>query len=385
MTPESFKNRPWATRGSNHAMIDSRRDGEPASTGSRFIGPGKVLAHWDRLTQIHAHGGCVPICVEVYPTGMCMHRCSHCSSRPRRDQQGLQHLDSGRLKMFLAGFAKAGGKAVLWSGGGEPTCYRCPRTGETLRDLLLFTRRTGLLQGLYTNGEALDEALTDTALDACAFVRFSLDAFCAATYRRVHGVAGFESVISRLLECLRRKRAGRAQTTVGVSFVITPRNARDLVLFDDWVSGVQPDYVYFRPEDPVAGKQTTPKRSQIKLHEACARLAATHRATAVIVAHEKFRSLASARIPGRSSCYVGLLMPTLAEDGRLFTCCHTVGNDRHLIGDISNVDPTDLFKKARVLKADELDECPVNCRGEVINADVVGALQLIDNPHASFL
>lgn len=82
----------------------------------------------------------------------------------------------------------------------------------------------GLLGATFTSAWCV---LRIHSVSAPVSVRFSIDAITPDVYSRVHGVPTFvfDSVIKNVSDYIRTDRSG---TVVGVSFVITPRNAHQV-------------------------------------------------------------------------------------------------------------------------------------------------------------
>lgn len=125
----------------------------------------KMLWHMDRLCSFKEKGSAFPVHVEISPTNRCNMSCEWCISSYLR---GQETLDIKVLKRFLREFHDLGGKAIGWSGGGEPTQY--PDFVEAIKE----ASDIGLKQGLFTNG-LFKKSLIETIGENMVWVRLALD------------------------------------------------------------------------------------------------------------------------------------------------------------------------------------------------------------------
>ena len=84
----------------------------------------KMMFHLDRLQQYLEEGDTWPIFMEVNLTNRCNMKCEWCiSSNCHEARDGSKGIRYPNLYRFMLDFKDYGGKAITFSGGGEPTFY----------------------------------------------------------------------------------------------------------------------------------------------------------------------------------------------------------------------------------------------------------------------
>ena len=184
----------------------------------------KALRHPLVLGSIRAG---VPVAlphVEIILADLCQQACTFCSYR-LPGYTSNQLFDDKRMmpeaKAFeiLEDCAAMGVKAVQFTGGGEPTVY--PKFKEVLERTIAL----GLKFSLVSNGVRIDEKLAPLVAKA-EWVRISLDASQEETYvqiRRIH-----RSQWQKAQEAVRLIKAQQTPCVLGVGFVVTPDNWREI-------------------------------------------------------------------------------------------------------------------------------------------------------------
>lgn len=107
------------------------------------------------------------ISTHVSPEGACNLKCSYCSVT-YRDTHARIPLD--RVQRYVDDLRTRGLRAVILTGGGEPTLY------PDFDELVQWIKGTGLSVALITNGTTGDELAADT-LRAFSWVRVSVNVF----------------------------------------------------------------------------------------------------------------------------------------------------------------------------------------------------------------
>jgi len=163
------------------------------STHNPFNSQGKMFHHADRISEYKMMGDTIPILVEINPTNKCNLDCVWCISKYAHKTESLE---LGELITFLQDFQEQGGKAVTWSGGGEPTTYPYLERG------MQAASDAGLQQGIMTNGLVNKNRLIE---NHCNWVRFSLDTWNEKRYRELKGVDGFQKVLINIQDINKKK------------------------------------------------------------------------------------------------------------------------------------------------------------------------------------
>lgn len=158
--------------------------------GSPFGVRNKILLHYQNVYDYLEHGDCAPISCEVNLTDKCLLNCQWCIS----DNVKVGNTIPGQLAMkFVNGFKTSGGKSIIFTGGGEPTCH------PDFIDILGYARDLGLDIALLTNGVYPDSYNKDIG-EKCLIVRVSLDTLNWAKYQHWKGVDKVGHVLENILD-----------------------------------------------------------------------------------------------------------------------------------------------------------------------------------------
>ena len=141
--------------------------GSMSSAEKIFTSTGdKLFAHPDVLKQIQEHKKSRPIVSHIMPTSICNLKCSFCSIKDRKLNDVLNF--ENQIKPYLDELIKRGLKAVIISGGGEPTLY-----GD-FEKMVTYIANNNLDIGLITNGTTLHKYDKDF-LEQFTWIRVSIN------------------------------------------------------------------------------------------------------------------------------------------------------------------------------------------------------------------
>ena len=136
----------------------------------------KILLHMKRVADYLKYDTCKPVCCEINLTDLCPLKCEWCISE---NVKVGNTIDTKTAKKFLKQFKELGGKAVTFSGGGEPTFH------PDFPEIAAYGRKVGLDIGLLTNG-VYPEAYSE-CIGLFNWVRFSLDTINQEKYKAWKG------------------------------------------------------------------------------------------------------------------------------------------------------------------------------------------------------
>lgn len=148
--------------------------------------------------------GCTdPITIEIHPTDLCNLSCSFCAYK----NNNCDHLDNFEFQKIIDHVLNSEIKAVIFSGGGEPTMHGLlPSSIKLLHD-------NGKEVGLITNGTQLDINRNKEYL-LCKWIRISLNAIDPTMYYEICGQNLFHQTICNI-EKFQKAYTGK----LGLSFV----------------------------------------------------------------------------------------------------------------------------------------------------------------------
>lgn len=163
-----------------------------------------------------------PLHLRIKPTNICNHRCYYCCFRtPEAGPMGqtMNEKDSiaiEKLLETLSDFATMGGRAVTFSGGGEPFVYpHLLRAAE-------HAANSGLQFASLTNGARLLGDVAEFFARYGSWVRVSMDGWDDDSYSRYRGVNSGE--YRRILQNMENFVEIGGNCALGVSFNIDKEN-----------------------------------------------------------------------------------------------------------------------------------------------------------------
>lgn len=176
----------------------------------------KVFYHHNALEEVLNKKIVTPITCEIDLTdGFCNNKCKHCFFGTDKKATPI-YADTNIIKELLCELSNSGTKGIEFSGGGEPT------THPNIAEIIEFALSKGLQVGLVTNGLLLHKV--KHLIDKLTFLRISLDAGSANTYKIVHGVDTFDQVIKNVREIISSSDSDK----LGIGFLIVPDNVGDI-------------------------------------------------------------------------------------------------------------------------------------------------------------
>ena len=345
----------------------------------------KLFAHMKHVENALTSSPMVPVCVELHPTNKCNQNCSWCISQQYRSQRPCLHMNAKTIHKFLHAFRKQGGKAILWSGGGDPLQYYCESSKAEFYNLACSAQKLSLQQALYTNGNVLENQLINHIVNSFEFIRVSLDALCAETYRNIRRSEQYEQVIKNLQLLIEKRNSIKSHTTIGVSFLICRENINDLTLLEKWIPDIPVDYLYFKPV-----MNTKNYSVESSLFEKAVEIIEAYRArysgpTKLIIPYNKLSTLE--KYTGKKTydrCYYQYFCPCIGPDGYVYTCCHMAGDVRfrlfHIDQWIENSITVNGFIDYKLM-----DNCLCNCRADPINQSIQELSLALQTPHINYL
>jgi MoaA/NifB/PqqE/SkfB family radical SAM enzyme len=288
-------------------MDEGRMNHKIFSKDNPFGTQAKVLHHTGKLCEIATTGDTSgPVFMEVNLTNACNMACQWCiSSNFDRDGTRLR-LDPFRL--FCGQYVSMGGKALTFSGGGEPTCH------PQFIGFVAAARSFGIELGLFTNGTFHEEY---AAMVAASFrwVRVSLDTVDREEYRKWKGVDKLEKVLKNIdaLYSATRNTDCRVGVNVNVGADHTPEGVARLVYATHRIS----DYIQFRPILPRPHKNETDspenKETWAKIREL--------KTEKIYVSDDKLVDIAEGNF-FTAPCMGHVLNPVLDADGSVRVCMY---------------------------------------------------------------
>lgn len=352
-----------------------------------YIAPTKAFAHLDRLNAWKKGIRAFPVTVEWDLSNRCVLGCRDChfahthvrgpwAMKPRSlpmayDSTG-DLADAELVKTALLDMHLVGVKAVVWSGGGEPT------THPLCLSILEHAQKLGFQQGMYTLGGLLTEAYAQRLAAALSWVVISLDAVNGETYAAEKGVPAerFDDVLFGIKALVAARGAA-----VGVSFLLHRDNWMQCDAMLTLARDLGATYVTFRPAirtSPANPSECYDDRNWISC--ALPYLQDMADDPFVEIDVDRFIDYRDWRSHGYETCHGVKLTATITPDGRVWICPQRRGVTP--LGDLR----LDTFQEiwARHPGRYQVDDgCRVMCRLHLMNQQLAPVFKTYQ--HEAFL
>jgi len=197
--------------------------------------PYKAAHHVSKILDLREGRLIYPTQLQIDLTNLCNHHCIYCfSTFTISNGCGNQTIPKQTMFKLLDDAASLKVKAIHYTGGGEPFLHRdiYPILEKTIVNNLEF--------GMVTNGTLIDFTKSEL-LKKMAWIRISVDAVDAETYRKLRGVNEFDFIIKKIKEF----KVQCPDTILGLSFVINPTNHFQIVEFAEMGKKLGVDNVRF--------------------------------------------------------------------------------------------------------------------------------------------
>lgn len=328
--------------------------------------PDKIFAHPERVRGWLDGGLSSPITFELDITNRCNNKCPSCFGfHPGLDSAQIKYAD---IKRVLRQVKAAGGKAVTFTGGGEPAVH--PDIIPALR----YARSLGLDSALITNGLKMDETLARAVLETCTWTRLSLDAASPEVYRATHGLgpAAWEKVKANTAMLARLKRETGSPCTVGIGFLTSPGTARDILPFAALGRKLGVDYAQYRPLLRRHGEEEVDySPARIVRGIALAEKKYSGPGFKVLNSVHKYALISRGDLGrGYGQCYGHNFAAVVCADLKMYICCHMRGIKKYSVGDLKKRSVSAIWSsrgRAAACAAIDFRDCPPLCRCDSFN------------------
>lgn len=322
-----------------------------------FNSQAKMLFHLDKLKEYKETGDTTPILMEVNLSNSCPLNCIWCISAYSHREE---FIDTKHLLKFLKEYKEAGGKAVNFSGGGEPT------THPDFIKIIKETKKIGLNQGLMTCGVYPSEY--NLAIEECCdWVRYSVDTVDKARYEKLKGVDALNMVKRNLV------MINKDKINVGINANLPQENGciNELNSLIEYNKSLNKTYLQIRPVLPKYGLQRVEKnimKFQIEF------LKLIDREANITISWDKFYDLLKDNNGQEyTKCRGHIFEPVLDANGDLCVCMYFLKDKRFVFGNIykntfNEIWHGDKRKKVKEM-CDKIDlsKCQVCCKDNEIN------------------
>lgn len=236
-------------RKSYMCMYPRNPEGKPVVNLDNLHSPLKILAQADMIRKFVKGENIFPIHMRMGITSSCNMRCNFCNFHSPNESVFYDcfnfndQLTTPETISFLMDFAKNGGKAITFCGSGECTIH------PGYVDICWEANRMGLRIGLITNGTMLHKrGIAQCIAQTHTWVRIGMNAGTAQSFNRIthYKPDGFMEIFQSIR--FLTENAVEPDFRIGVNFVITMENYREMVLAASLAREANAHYIRFEPE-----------------------------------------------------------------------------------------------------------------------------------------
>jgi len=321
----------------------------------------KILRHPSALACWYRGGIPDPITAELHPTNKCDNKCTYCHYRNLHDKPASLSLQ--QLNSILDQLAENNCKSIIFSGGGEPLLN--VHTIEAMKR----ARSNGMEIGLITNGQLIEQTIARELVCICTWIRVSLSATTKETFIKIRGIDKFDKAKNGITQLCLAKMLKQSDCTIGVQWINTRLEPiSNLAIFiKNWLSKRPIDYLQIIAEQSYdkavllrqATLQHTVKTLQNRFHGK------------VNIIQAKADDLTKENF-GRTytECHGHNFVPMIGADNKMYICCHLLGSENALIGDLNKQSFQQIWytqKRFKTARAIDVSKCMPLCKHHEIN------------------
>ena len=345
---------------------------ETRNPGGQFVfDDHKLIHHLDRVKEWLENDFCMPLHLDISPSGACNVRCVYCLFR-HLDAMGKQDnwiIPPDILIQLMKDASVVGAKSIAFVGDGEP--FTNPATPEAI----VTAGQCGTDIAVATNGILIKEEDLADMLRALTWIRFSL---CAATPENYHNVYqtkpdNFWKMRQNMRRAVELKRELGLEVTIGSVFLLLPENADELCAAAQIAIDEGLDYFYVKqyvdiPENPYHFDfsfydEAGPLLREVEEME--------HGDTSVVVRWQNI----CAREKTYDRCLSIPFLTHVGSDSKCYVCAPKIGDADACYGDLRDNTLPEILNSQRyrdMLKffAQDYDVhkwCPESCREDYMN------------------
>ena len=323
---------------------------------SRIFNPSeKVLCHLDTVDKYLKNQKYDPITIEIDPSNACNHSCPFCISGHLhlKKFKGTELFNRTMLsepvfQNLIEDLTKTNIKAINWTGGGEPT--QNPYLG---RAISFIKKNSKIEMGMFSNGSLIERFdLFEIFVKSLEWIRISIDAGLPNTYndlRKTNKNNDFKTVMKNIKKLIEFKKNFNSKIVIGVGFVVTEENYKEIEIFANLFKDIDVDYCQFKPEiiqierKNSLGNQKQNIKMQISSDFWLNKVVSSLEKAKVILGHKfecneyKLEDLiVDSENYGRNykECIGSQFQPCIGADGNVYVCTNHRGHKKYSYGSI---------------------------------------------------
>jgi len=209
----------------------------------------KILWHYDSIYKLLKGELIYPITMEIDPTNACNEDCIWCCWKEYRNDKTT--MDWQLMEKIICNLARVNLKALIWTGGGEPLV-----NSNTIKGIRL-AKNLGIENGMFTNGILMTPEVIPTIVECCEWIRISIGAATAETFKKCHGTDDFNKIINNVKEFVRVKKELKKDVAIGLSMMVHPENYHELYEEAKIAKELGVDYFQGKPLNQIGSENKT--------------------------------------------------------------------------------------------------------------------------------
>ncbi|MBR3601205.1 MAG: radical SAM protein [Lachnospiraceae bacterium] len=345
----------------------------------------KIFHHIDRIEGLLEGERVAPIYVRIKPTNVCNQRCYYCGYADNnviedRNVDNRESIDWGLLKNTLYELHEMGTKAVTFSGGGDPLCY------SSIKETLSLVAELGFDYSLITNGQALKDDKIEL-LKGAKWVRVSLDASNANTYKRIRNVDSYSQVI-RNIESFAEKK--NQDCTLGINCVISKENHKEIYDICRLVKEIGVDNIKLSPVIEKKNNEEYHQEISFSVQEQLQRAIDNLETDKFKIVDGYTNNISSIKTYCRpyKRCLIQEFFAVIGADAKVYRCHETAYRKQGILGDLNKESFRQIWYKPETIesikKYDVNENCTHKCAFNNRNI-ILNSFLNIDKNHVNFI
>lgn len=320
----------------------------------------KILSYYHEIKKIKAGKIPIPRCIKIILSQICNHKCQGCHSASLFSKK-YPYLDANLYFRLVDEWLELGVEGINLTGGGEPLMH--PQIGK----LIEYSGKKGMGIGILTNGTFLNEKIMAISLAYSTYIRIGIDAGSPEVYKGHAGVDHFEFVIRKIKRLIKLRTRMNSKTTIGLKFLITKNNFKDIEKACLLAAELGVDYLHFKPS----------RNNRYEINPSLVnRINKVIENKRVQFEGKDFHIFGHAnKTKAKSKCFLNMLSTILDTDGSLYICNFFQNRKQsHRLGNVSNKTFSEVWfdkkhiEKVNMIKTQEcqLYSCPMHGAHDVV-------------------
>lgn len=326
----------------------------------------KFLYHPEQIEAYRKGERPFPINLEVDLTEICNHRCSFCNSWGYRESNEVT-LEEKVIKPILKEAKEMGTKSISFTGGGEPMVHK------DFLEILKYSKKVGLENGLLTNGSRINEKNVEDLRKNLEWARISIGGGNKETYKSIQGIDHFDRVIDNIKSLSSKK--SEYNLKVGVRMLVLENNISSIEDLANTLKETNIDYLQLAPNEysKDGGKfWNSPRTRQI-----FGKVKDIIQPIKFLGAGYNINQNESINYPEK--CYAHFFQGTISGNGNFLFCKNSRGIEEYSLGNIKKSTLAEIWDSEKIKDLEKRIR-PNNCGRFCKNSALNNGMQSILHP-----